>query len=102
MAISVITKDEPPREKKGRVMPVNGIRPEMAARFMKACMIIQVTMPAASSREKLSGAPRATFIPWEAKMTKSIIKQSKPKKPNSSPMTAAMESVAGCGRYLNF
>ena len=39
--------DEPPRDMKGRVMPVKGSKPEMAAVLINACMAIHDIMPLA-------------------------------------------------------
>ena len=59
-----MTSDDPPAETNGSGMPVTGIRPTTTPMLMNAWTHNQVVIPAASRAPKVSGAARATRMPW--------------------------------------
>ena len=56
MADRVITSDDPPKEMKGRGIPVTGRTPMTAPMLMTAWLVIHVVTPTATRQPKRSGA----------------------------------------------
>jgi len=94
--------DEPPYEMKGSVMPVRGMRLATTAMFTHAWRTSQVVMPVAMSAPAASGARSARRTPRYARTRNSMITESVPIIPSSSPRIAKIESVYGNGRKPNF
>ena len=88
----------PPYEMKGSVMPVIGTRLATTAMFTHAWKQSHIVMPIASSAPVESSARRAIRTPRKASARKSRTITSAPARPSSSPSTAKIESVYGCGR----
>ncbi len=65
---------------------------------MKAWATIQVVMPTATRREKVSGAPLAILYPLKPKSKKVKTTIEERISPNSSAITANIESVADSGK----
>lgn len=59
-----MVSEEPPALMKGRVMPVIGKRATTTPMLMNAWADNQMVIPAASSDPNVSGAARATRMPW--------------------------------------
>ena len=66
-AAMVMTRDEPPKEMKGRGMPVTGSRPMTAPMLITAWLVIQVVMPTAIRLPNRSGARVAARSPNQAR-----------------------------------
>ena len=88
----------PPYEIKGSVMPVIGTRLATTAMFTQAWKQSQIVMPVASSAPVESSARSAIRTPRNASARNSRTMTSAPARPSSSPSTAKIESVYGCGR----
>ena len=58
-----VTSDDPPKLMKGRGRPVKGMVEVITATFMNAWKMIQLVIPVASTRPKLSGASMAILKP---------------------------------------
>ncbi len=88
----------PPYEMKGSVMPVIGTRLATTAMFTHAWKQSHMVMPIASSAPVESSARSAIRTPRKASARNSRTITSAPARPSSSPSTAKIESVYGCGR----
>jgi hypothetical protein len=98
----MVTRLLPPYEIKGRGMPVKGTKATIEAIFKNACPPIQAVIPVAKTFEKESGAFFAMVKPLNTKKTNNIITLTAPIRPNSSAMTAKIESVEASGRNKYF
>lgn len=98
MAKSVITRLVPPKLIKGSGIPVNGTSDSMAAMLMTDWHIIQRVIPAATRRENMSGAALAILKPRYATTPSRPITTIEPIRPNSSAITAKIESFEASGR----
>jgi hypothetical protein len=59
-----MVSEEPPELMKGRVIPVIGKSATTTPTLMNAWTQSQVVIPAASNEPKVSGAAKATRMPW--------------------------------------
>lgn len=59
-----MVSEEPPALMKGRVIPVIGKRATTTPMLMNAWAHSQMVIPAANNEPNVSGAARATRIPW--------------------------------------
>jgi len=88
----------PPYEMNGRVIPVIGTRLATTAIFTQAWKQSHIVTPVASNAPVESSARSAIRTPRNASARKSRTIRSVPARPSSSPRTAKIESVYGCGR----
>ena len=82
----------------GKGNPVNGIIPSIAPILIKACKIIMMEKPRATSPPKRSCECPAITIPRAASAMKNASKIVAPKNPVSSAKTAKTESPSGSER----
>ena len=79
-------------------MPVIGTSEATTAMFTQAWKQSQIVTPVARSAPVASSARSAMRTPRNASARKSRTMTSAPARPSSSPSTAKIESVYGCGR----
>ena len=96
--MSPTQRELPPYEMKGRVIPVIGTRLATTAMFTHAWKQSQIVTPVASRAPVASSARSAMRTPRKASARKSSTMTRAPARPSSSPSTAKIESVYGCGR----
>jgi hypothetical protein len=82
----------------GSVMPVIGTRLATTAMFTQAWNASHTVIPVARSAPVASWERSAMRTPRKAMTRKSNTTASAPASPSSSPRTAKIESVYGCGR----
>lgn len=90
--------DVPPKLIKGKGIPVSGMRPEMAAIFTAACIVIQVVNPKPSSLSNSVDAFFEILYPNQQNIKNKKIIIIAPANPVSSAAIANIESPNGSGR----
>ena len=98
----VMTSEEPPKEMKGRGIPVTGRSPTTAPMLITAWLVTQVVTPTASRLPNRSGARVAARSPYQARAKKSPRRRTAPTRPSSSPTTEKMKSVWALGSRPHF
>ena len=76
---------------------MKGIIELTAAKLIKNSKAIEEIKPITNNLAKSSGAAKPILKPLKTKSRKKIIKITEPRKPNSSPITAKIESVITSG-----